>query len=339
MTRNRLFFLATLALALAILAVIARQIDVGAAAAQLHRVGITGAGVMLLDMAVAMAGPLLGWHLLMRADGIDVRLGATLTAGLMGRAVNLVSPLMYFGGEGVRTFRVASLTGAPRSRILATVAASEFQMLVGLTASMALALVGILMGRRAAGLPLGWMLTGFAGLALLVGALFLVILLDLRVAARLLDALVRRGIFVGPLTSARRAIDAFEQAVHGLMVRRTARFALAQAVTLLAPLAELLQPAIFIWALHEPGTPLPSLLQLASLFVLIQLLFMLPTTPAGLGVYEGGLIGILTLHGWPVADAAAYAVLVRLDDVCFSLAGALLLARSGFSHAQEATDA
>ena len=332
-SRGRFIFLATLALALVILAVIASQVDLSAAAAQLRRVGFTGAGVMLLDMAIAMGGPLLGWHLLMRADGIDVRLSATMTAGLMGRAVNLVSPLMYFGGEGVRTFRIASLTGAPRSRILATVAASEFQMLIAMTASMALALAGILAGRRAGALPLGWMLTGFAGLALLVGVIFLLVLLDVRIAARLLGVLIRRGFFVTALTSAQQAVDAFEQAVHGLMVRQTGRFIIAQVVTCIAPVAELLQPAIFVWALHDPATPMPTLLQLGSLFVLIQLLFMLPTTPAGLGVYEGGIIGILSLQGWPVADAAAYAVLIRLDDVCFSLVGALLLARSGFSRA------
>ena len=58
---------------------------------------------------------------------------------------------------------------------------------------------------------------------------------------------------------------------------------------------------------------------------------MIPTTPAGLGVYEGGIVGIFRLHGWNVPDAAAYAILVRLDDVLFSLSGAVLLASLGLT--------
>jgi len=52
-------------------------------------------------------------------------------------------------------------------------------------------------------------------------------------------------------------------------------------------------------------------------FVLTQLVFMLPTTPGGVGVYEAGVIGVFRLLGWDPALGAAYGVLLRLDDVLF----------------------
>lgn len=331
MTRSRILFAATLALAIGILAVIVTRIDLAATVVQLRRVGITGAAGVLLNMALAAAGPLLGWHMLMKADGVKVSLRSTLTAGLMGRAVNLISPMMYFGGEGVRTFRIASVTGTPRSRILAAVVAGEFQALAALSASITVALVAVVGARHFDALPLAWMLTASTALALLVGLIFLIVLMDVRMVARVFEFLIRHRIFASRLAALRDSVDAFEHAVHGLLVRNKTRFAAAQLVTFLSPLAQFIQPAIFVWALHSTELPLPTLSQLASLFVLVQLLFMIPVTPAGLGVYEGGIVGIFSLHGWRLPDAAAYAIVIRLDDVLFSIAGALLLARFGLT--------
>jgi uncharacterized membrane protein YbhN (UPF0104 family) len=129
----------------------------------------------------------------------------------------------------------------------------------------------------------------------------------------------------------RNAAADMEETVRGLLVRHKTSFLAAQLLVFLSPLASFIQPAIFFWFLRSAGGsgPQPGMAQLASFFVLVELLFMLPTTPAGLGVYEGGIIGIFHLHGWSIPDGAAYAILMRLDDVLFSVAGALLLARFG----------
>jgi uncharacterized membrane protein YbhN (UPF0104 family) len=59
---------------------------------------------------------------------------------------------------------------------------------------------------------------------------------------------------------------------------------------------------------------------------------MIPVTPAGLGFYEGGIIGIFQLHGWGISNGAAYAILIRLDDVLFSVLGIVFLMRFGLMH-------
>ena len=58
--------------------------------------------------------------------------------------------LMYFGGEGIRTFHIARKTGIPRRRVLATIVACEFQQLTALSATIVAALV-IVAGRDRSG--------------------------------------------------------------------------------------------------------------------------------------------------------------------------------------------
>jgi uncharacterized protein (TIRG00374 family) len=300
--------------------------------AQLRRVGVLGAGVMLLDMTVALLGPMIAWHIVMRAEGISIGFVDTLASSLMGHSVNLISPLMYFGGEGVRTFHVARLTGTPRHRVLATVVAAEFQQLTALSAAIAAALVIAAGTGRSTGMPLLWMTAGAVALVAIVACIFLALLLDLRVLAGTIGLLMRWGILPGRLARARVAAAEMEQVVRLLLVRHQLAFLISQVLGFVSPLAQFVLPAIFFWCV---GAPPPSLAQLSSCFVLVQLLLMIPMTPAGIGVYEGGLVGIFRLHGWSIPDGAAYAILIRLDDVLFSICGAALLARFGLRNFQE----
>lgn len=331
MNRRQIFFGATLAAAVAILIVLATHIDLPATWIQLARVGFSGAVAILIDMALALLGPLLAWHIMMGSDGIDIRLGTTLVSGVMGRAINLISPMMYFGGEGVRTFHVAGVTGIPRRRVLATIAAAEFQALAALSASVVAALILVAAGNRTAALPLRWMVTGSLGMALIVGLTFCLLLMDFHLAARVFGFLMRFGIFTEKLSKLRDAATDVQNVVRNLVVRNKWRFIAAQLLAFTSPLAHFVLPAIFFWFLRTSGqtSPQPTIFQLASFFVLVELLFMIPTTPAGLGVYEASIVVLFRLHGWSVVDGAAYAILIRLDDVLFSITGAVLLARFG----------
>jgi len=326
-TDKRLLLAATFAIAIAILVVLVLRIDLAATFSQLRRVGFPGAAVILLDLTVALLGPLLAWHILMRADGIRITFGTTLASSLMGHSVNLISPMMYFGGEGIRTFHIARVTGTSRRRVLATIMAAEFQQLTALSATIVAALV-IVAGSssRPNGMPVSWMVGGTLSLVLIVGFILCALLLDLRLLPRTVDLLMRCGIFPGRLARVREAAADVEQVVRSLLVRHRLPFLVSQGLIFLSPLAQFVLPSIFF---RFVGEPQPTLAQLSSCFVLVQLLFMFPTTPAGLGVYEGGLVGIFRLHGWAIPDGFAYAILVRLDDVLFSIVGAAILTRFG----------
>src|SRR5258706_442823 len=131
--RKALLFTVSLLAGVAILIAACWLIDIPMTLAELGRIGLWGAAAFLVNILVTLAGPGLAWHLLMRAEGIPVSLWQTLASTLMGRTVNLVSPLMYFGGESVRVYHIAGACRVSKRRVLATVIVSEFQLLVGLT--------------------------------------------------------------------------------------------------------------------------------------------------------------------------------------------------------------
>jgi uncharacterized protein (TIRG00374 family) len=316
---KKLLSLGLLALGLGVLGWTARQVDLAQAGRELGRVGWWGAALFLLNIALTIGGPFLGWHLLMRSLGIPVGLGTTLLSGLVGRAANLLSPMSYFGGEGVRTFHIAAMTGVPRRRVLAAVAVSEFQVMAGLTVFTLVGLALAAAGKSLSGPRLVWALAGGGGLAVLLLGLLGMALGDLKPCLRIIDALVRRGIFPQRLGALRSATLELETLIRSLFVEKKLTFFLAQALSLSSPVAQFFRPTLYFWLIGRTGlaASLPSFSELTVFFVLSQLVFMLPTTPGGVGVYEAGVVGLFRFLGWDVADGAAYGLLLRLDDVVY----------------------
>src|SRR5262249_39029049 len=151
------------------------------------RVGLAGVAAFAVDIALTLAGPMVAWHLLMRAVGIPVAPRTTVASSLMGFACNLISPMSYFGGESIRTFHIASITGAPKRRVVATIVVSELQVLAALTASMLAALVVAAAGASLTGARLGLAIAGGIGLAVLVGILVALLVGHARPSVRILD--------------------------------------------------------------------------------------------------------------------------------------------------------
>ncbi len=328
--KTRVLPLLLLSAGLAILAATAGRVDLALAARTLGRIGALGVAAFLINILVTIGGPFLGWHVLLRSLGVPVRLRTTLSSGLVGRAVNLLSPFSYFGGEGIRTLHVASRTGAPRRKVLAALVVSEFQVMAGLTA-FTLAGLGIWAASGAfAASRLGWAAAGAGVLALLLlGALGLA-LGEVRPCLRVLEAFIRWGIFPTRLSELRAATLELETLIRSLFLDRPAAFYLSQALSFSSPVAQFLRPTLFFWllGLSDPSVRLPGFLELTVFFVLTQLIFMLPTTPGGVGVYEAGVVGVFGLLGWEPSLGAAYGILLRLDDVLF-VAAAMAAVGSG----------
>jgi len=316
---KRILSLLLLVVGLGVLGGIAREVNLTQAWKELCRVGWTGVAAFAINMAITIGGPLLGWHILMRSLEIPVSLGTTLHSGLIGRACNLLSPMSYFGGESVRTFHIAAMTGAPRRRVLAAVVVSEFQVMAGLTIFTLLGLAIWASLSTLGGAPLRWSLAGAVTLAISLLVVLGLALGDVRPCVRVLDALVRWRIFPHRLAGLRSATLELETLIRSLFRERPGTYFLAQLLSLSSPVAQFLRPTLYFWLLSRTGlvTRLPTFGELSVFFVLSQLLFMLPTTPGGVGVYEAGVVGLFKYLGWDLADGAAYGLLLRLDDVVY----------------------
>jgi len=327
---KRILSLVLLLVGLGIVGLIARTVDLAQAWKELCRIGGLGAAAFVVNILITIGGPFLGWHLLMRSLDIPVPLSTTLLSGLIGRACNLLSPMSYFGGESVRTFHVAAVTGSPRRRVLAAVVVSEFQVMAGLTVFTLLGLAISASLSTLGGAQLLWALAG--GVTLATGLLVVLGLAlgDVRPCVRILDALVRWRIFPLRLAGVRSAALELEELIRTLFRERRGAFVLSQLLSLSSPVAQFLRPTLYFWLLSGTGvvTRLPTFGELSVFFVLSQLLFMFPTTPGGVGVYEAGVVGLFRYLGWDLADGAAYGLLLRLDDVIY--VGAALASAGAF---------
>jgi len=311
-----------------------RLIDFREALKQIAHIGYLGSAVFVLNLGVTFLAPAAGWYFLMRADGIPVTLRQALVSGLMGHAFNLITPMMYMGGEPIRVFHIASVTGASKRQVLATIIVSKVQEIAGLAfllivgAGVAVFTADLTGPYIAAAVVTGLVLLGFliAVIGLFVG--------NFRPTVKLLLLIARLGIFPRRLMRLRHKANEMEAMVRAHLTRRWRVFVLSQLVTLLSPLAQLLRPTIFFaflrWA--GEGVRLPAVSELAVFFVLSQVLFMMPSTPGGLGVYEGGLIVIFSkVMGWEAAEGGAYAILVRTADLLLIVVGVWLVAHYGMT--------
>lgn len=308
-------------------------IDIKKALSQIANIGYFGSAVFILNLAVTFLAPAVGWHFLMRADGIPVTLRQSLVSGLMGHAFNLITPMMYMGGEPIRVFHIASVTGASKRKVLATVIVSKVQEIAGLAlllvigAGVAVFTADLSGGYIAAAALAGLVLLGFlvAVIGLFVG--------NFKPTVKLLLFIARMGIFPKQMMKLRHTAKEMEAMVREHLTRRWRVFVLSQLITLLSPVAQLLRPTLFFAFLQAAGADvqLPGVSELAVFFVLTQLIFMLPSTPGGLGVYEGGLVVVFSLLHWPAEDGGAYAILIRTADFLLISLGVWLVVHYGMT--------
>jgi hypothetical protein len=311
-----------------------RLIDINEAIAQIARIGYLGSAVFVLNLAVTFLAPAVGWHLLMRADGIPVTLRQSLVSGLMGHAFNLITPMMYMGGEPIRVFHIASVTGVSKRQVLATIIVNKVQEIAGLALLLVVgAGVAIFTADLSGPYVAAAALAGIILLAFLVAVVGLFVG-NFKPTVKLLLLIARMGIFPRQMMKLRHTAKEMEAMVREHLTQRWRVFVLSQLITLLSPLAQLLRPTLFFAFLAASGADvrLPGIPELAVFFVLSQIVFMLPSTPGGLGVYEGGLVVIFTqvMH-WSAADGGAYAILVRTADLLLISVGVWLVVHYGMT--------
>jgi len=298
--------------------VVFHHIDFHKALAQIRHIGYLGSAVFILNLAVTFLAPAVGWHLLMRADGIPVTLRQSLISGLMGHAFNLITPMMYMGGEPIRVFHIASVARVSKRRVLATIIVSKVQELAGLAfllilgAGVAIFTADLSGPYIAAAALAGVILVGFlvAVLGLFLG--------NFKPTVKILLFIARLGILPRRMMRLRHKAQEMETMVRSHFTQRFRVFAISQMITFLSPVAQLLRPTIFfaflLWA--GENVRLPTVSELAVFFIASQVIFMVPSTPGGLGVYEGGLVVIFSqIMGWMPEHGFAYAILIRTADL------------------------
>lgn len=288
-------------------------------------VGWLGLAIYVANASIVLIAPAIGWTILMRGEGMKVPLSTALKATFMGFPINFFAPSMYLGSEPLKTFYVARATGEPKRRVLATIIVGKFQEVGGLLLVMLVA-AGISMWkieniRQHTGLIVGSM----AVLIVLFTLALLAFLGNFRPTVRVINALAALGVAKRKLARLRSHAREMEQLIHRSFTKGWRTFLASQAITLLSSVSILIRPWIFFYFTKD--RILLGAEYLCAIYVVTNIINMIPHTPGGLGIFEAGMVGLFKVAkiGEGEQAAAAFSIMTRAADLVLLLVGIYLI--------------
>jgi len=289
-------------------------------------VGWIGVSLFVLNAALVPAAPAVGWAMLMRAEGLNVPVSTALKAAFMGFPINFVAPSMYLGAEPLKVIYVAKAHDVPKRRVLATIVVSKFQevgsLLLVMLVAAGIALWRIPDLRRHQGLLIGAM-----GILVVCFGLGLYSFIgNFKPTEKFINLLARLGVAKRKLARLRSHAREMEHIIHRSFTRGWRTFLAAQAVTLVSAVSILLRPWIFFYFMN--GRFLGSE-YLCAIYVVTNLINMVPHTPGGLGIFEGGMLGLFNIMNLSqeqgAEQAAAFSLMTRIGDAVLLMVGIYLI--------------
>jgi uncharacterized protein (TIRG00374 family) len=267
--------------------------------------------VLLLDS--------LGWRYAFDRS-VSPALAGLIPIHIIGKAVNLITPLVPIGGEPFKA-HLLSTRGVPLTEGLASVVISRTVATIAqglfVTAVTAFTFFSL-------GIPLRLLkvMLGVVGVGVvLVGAFLLMQTRGL--FAGLLGLLGRLRIKLSFLEDGARDLD---RRISGYYLHQPGRLSVALTFHFLSWLAEGLEVYVLLALLDLPRSPALALALAAFSSTIRAASFMVP---GSLGIQEGGSIFLFVSFGLPPGAAMAFSILRRLREVAWSAVGLILLSWHG----------
>jgi hypothetical protein len=278
--------------------------------------GASPALVLVAFIVFYLGFPLRGlrWAMLLRGTGFRIIVKDSTEILFLSWLVNCLVPAKL--GDVYRAYLLRINSDASLSRTFGTVFIERVLDIF------TIALLGIAAGYWSFRNGLPESIQVLFGVALVIVALLAVALFTLRnFGRRILTALPLPGRIV-------EFYDRFEQGVFGALQRKQ-----LPALGLLGVAIWMTEAMRLFFVVKALGFPDVELGISGAVFVALigSLLTAVPLSPAGLGIVEAGIVGVLTVvYGVPLAEATAIALLDRVISV-FSVIvfGSILYAVSG----------
>ena len=289
--------------------------------------GWAGMAIYLGIAAMTLVAPALSWTLLMRGEGMTIPLSTALKANFMGFPINFIAPTMFLGAEPLKLLYVAQKHGQPKGKVLATIIVGKFQEIGGLlfvmVVSAGIALWKIRFTREQTTL----IVCAMTLLTVIFGLTLWAFLGNLQPTVKVINFLARFKRLRRRLARLRTRAEEMEHLIHAAFTHRWKLFLLAQAVTLLSAASIMLRPWVFYY--FARGGQMLGIEHLCAIYLVTNVINSLPHTPGGLGIFEGGMVGLFSLLGLGEANAAAYSVVNRAADLLLILLGFYLIVHLG----------
>lgn len=321
---------ASVIVGLGILAAILYYVGWQGIAREIYKLGWLGCLALAANYLLTFFFWALTWRIILRSYEIDAPWRAVLRALVSGYTVGYLTPSMYFGGEPIRVYVFSKELGLPQPRLYATVFVTKLLEAVSL---ILFVLLGVFYALFAGGnLSQIQRQSLFYGAIIFTFWVFLGILnftLNLGLATRLMRQLRRLLPWKGLLVKAEEKVAEVEREIRQAFHQssKLPATALALLTSFVANLLIYLRPQIFFYFTQEKLFSLADLSLVYALSVILASLFWI--TPGGIGIAEGGWIGILTLVGVEKAGAVAFALMLKGFELTFVILGVSLLMEFG----------
>jgi hypothetical protein len=318
----------SIAVGLGILAAILYYVGWQGIVQEILALGWPGFLILGIDFLLTFFFWALTWRIILRSYEIDSPWRTVLRSLLSGYTVSYLTPSMYFGGEPVRVYILSKEIGLPQPRLYATVLVAKLLEAISLVL---FALLGVFYALFAGNLPpvqRESLLYGtvFLGFWVVLGVLNFT--MNLKLGTRLLQGLRRLLPWKGALSKALEKVAEVEEEIHQAFRSFQLPFtALAFLTSFIANFLIYLRPQIFFYFAQGKVFSFSSLSLLYALSVVLAALFWI--TPGGIGIAEGGRIGIFALVGVGEAGAVAFSFALKAVELIFVALGISLLMEFG----------
>ncbi len=311
---------------LGVLAAILAYIGPGKVIQQIGALGWDGFSLMVGAIVLTFFLWTLAWIVVMKGYGVSAPFSLSFWARIGSFAVSFLTPSLHFGGEPVRALIIEKESDSSYSRIFATIVAERITMMAALVAVI---LAGALLGLYST-LPSD-MLLYLVLISLLFVSLVSVLILNfvnkLFLFTRFTAFLKRNLPWTELLERAEDGVNHLEKEISMAFGQHIKHTVGALFLDLVATVFMFIRPQIYFY--FTQGR-IFSIVELTMLFAMISVLSsFFWVTPGGIGVSEGGFIGIFALFGISGSEAVAYSFSVKVIQLFFVGLGLSLLARYG----------
>lgn len=268
----------------------------------------------------------LAWVVIMKGYGVVAPFSLSFWARIGSFSVSFLTPSMHFGGEPVRALVIERETDSTYSRAFATIVAERITMLAALVT---IILIGAMMGvyTRLSTNTLPYLVLISLIFFGLVVTLILNFFKKLFLFTRFAAFLKRHLPWTGFLQKAEDGIRHLEKEIGMAFGQHKKHTGVAFLLDLAATVFMFIRPQIYFY--YTQGR-LFSIVELTMLFAMISVLSSLFwVTPGGIGVSEGGFIGIFAIFGISGSEAVAYSFSLKAIQLFFVGFGLVLLAHYG----------
>ncbi|MBI4835229.1 MAG: flippase-like domain-containing protein [Planctomycetes bacterium] len=301
----------------------------------IQAIGWLGTGGFFLAGAVSLALTGVGWWLIMKSYQIKVLPRHATIAHMIAYGMNIFIPSFYIGGEPFRSYYIGRIYCISKTKVFATAIYAKFMELLAFLLFLYIGTVLIVFSPHY-GMKIPPAIRDMIiGVDISLGLVFAIFFWGI---LRNFQMLTRLFTFMRKFASLRKLMDKsipkvhkMEELFHEVFCHNWRIGFTAFGLASIAVAITFVKPVLIFYCLSN-GERMLNWEELALIFTVGQILLSFHITPGGMGLWEGGQIGVFALMGMSSAVAAAFMLIARLSDFLLAGIGGYLIVHFNLVH-------